>query len=109
MTENYRNAIATYGASLITHIGLVNASGIELSGGRYTRQPVTWLAASNGTIRPNVDLMFDVNAGTTVAGWRAYTALSGGTDYGGGDLTTETFAENGAYKLIASGTGIAHN
>lgn len=45
MNETYRNAIATHGASLITHIGLVNGSGVELSGGSYARKAVTWTTA----------------------------------------------------------------
>lgn len=109
MTEGYRNAIATHGAGLITHIGLVNGSGTELSGGGYARIAVTWTTASGGVIRPNADLDFTVGAGATVAGWRGYTASSGGTNYGGGDLTSETFAGAGQYKLVASGTGITHS
>ena len=108
MTEAYRNAIANYGASLIKYIGLVNGSGVELSGGSYTRKAVTWTTASNGTIRPSEDLVFDVPAGATVAGWRGFTASTGGTNYGGADLTPEFYAAAGKYKLLASGTGIKH-
>lgn len=32
MSEGYLNAIATEGGTLITHIGLVNAGGTELTG-----------------------------------------------------------------------------
>jgi len=108
MNETYRNAIATHGASLIKYIGLVNGSGVELSGGSYARKAVTWTTADGGTIRPNADLVFDVPAGATVAGWRGYSAATTGTDYGGENLTAETFAGAGQYKLIASGTGILH-
>jgi len=110
MTEAYRNAIADYGASLITYIGLVDETGTELSGGdpAYARQPVTWTAASDGIIRPSADLTFDVPAGTTVGGWRGYSALTGGTDYGGADLTQETFTNQGTYTLLAAQTGIRH-
>lgn len=108
MTEEYRNAIANYGANLITHIGLVDGSGVELSGGSYTRKAVTWTTASNGTIRPSADLVFDVPAGATVAGWRGFSAATGGTNYGGEALTPETFNNAGQYKLIASKTGILH-
>ena len=108
MTEEYRNAIANYGANLITHIGLVDGSGVELSGGSYTRKAVTWTTASNGTIRPSADLVFDVPAGATVAGWRGFSAATGGTNYGGGALPQESFPNAAEYKLIASGTGILH-
>jgi len=108
MTEGYRNAIANHGGGLITHIGLVNGSDVELSGGTYARKAVTWVTAANGVIRPNADLSFDVPAGATVAGWRGFSALTSGTNYGGESLTEETFAGAGQYKLLASGTGILH-
>lgn len=110
MTEGYRNAIATHGASLITHIGLVDELGVELTGGSpaYARKAITWTAAAAGTIRPNANLTFDIPAGVTVGGWRGYTALSGGTDHGGEDLTQEAFAAQGQYTLLAANTGILH-
>lgn len=109
MTEGYRNALATHGASLVTHIGLVNGSGVELTGGSYARKAVTWTAASGGTVRPTADLVFNVPAGATVAGWRGFSAASGGTNYGGADLTQETYTNAGEYKLLAASTGILHN
>jgi len=109
MTEGYRNAIADAGGDLITHIGLVNASGVEISGGSYARKAVVWTSASGGVIRPNADLIFDIPAGTTVGGWRGFSALTAGTNYGGADLTNETFAGAGQYKLLAAGTGILHS
>lgn len=108
METSYLNAIADYGASLITHIGLVDEAGNELTGGSYARKPVTWTSASSGTIRPNSDITFDVPAGATVGGWRGYSALTSGTNYGGGDLTNETYAADGKYNLIAVSTGILH-
>lgn len=111
MTEGYRNAIADAGAALITHIGLVDEEGTELFGGSpaYARKAVTWTSASGGTIRPNADLTFDVpGSSTIVGGWRGFSALTAGTNYGGADLTNETFVNQGQYKLVASGTGILH-
>jgi hypothetical protein len=108
MSEGYRNAIADYGAGLITHIGLVDDVDTELSGGDYARKAVTWASADDGTVRPTADLVFDIPAGVTVAGWRGFSALTEGTNYGGEDLTAEVFAGAGQYKLIASGTGILH-
>lgn len=109
MSEGYRNAIATYGAGLITHIGLVDGSGVELSGGSYARKAIVWTTAEDGIVRPSSDIVFDIPAGVTVAGWRCFSADTGGTNYGGEDLTAETFAGAGQYKLIASGTGILHS
>lgn len=110
MNATYRNALATQGATLITHIGLVNGSGVELAGGgpAYARQPVTFTAAVNGTIRPTVDLTFDIPAGATVAGWRGYSAGSGGTEFGGESLTAETYGGQGQYTLLAARTAIRH-
>jgi len=109
MSETYRNAIADAGGALITHIGLVNSSGVEISGGGYARQAVTWTTANDGIIRPTADLVFNIPAGTTVGGWRGFSASTAGTNYGGADLTNETFAGAGQYKLLASGTGIQHS
>lgn len=117
MNTTYENAIGNAGAGLITHIALFDDSGNELSGGSYARQPVTWTSAgagnsgadSDGEIRLSADLTFDVPAGATVGEWRGFSALTGGTDYGGQSLTNETFANDGQYKLLASGTSIEHN
>lgn len=106
MATSYLNAIAD--ATPITHIGLVNASGTELSGGTYARKAVTWAAAASGVKRPNANLVFDVPAGSTVGGWRGFTALTAGTNHGGADLTQETFVAAGTYTLLAASTGITH-
>ena len=112
MEEVYRNAIADHGASLITHIGLVDETGTELDGGdpAYARKAVTWTDASGGTIRPDADITFDIPEDTTVGGWRGYSQEApGGTNYGGKALTQETFASQGEYKLLSASTGILHS
>jgi hypothetical protein len=116
MTEAYLNAIATEGATIITHIGLLDEYGVELDGGdpAYARKAVTWEgtasggAIENGYIKPNADLTFDVPAATTVAGWSGFSADENGTEYGGADLTAESFTNQGQYKLLNAGTGISH-
>lgn len=108
MNETYRNAIANHGASLAKYIGLTN-NGVELTGGTYARKAVTWTTAADGVIRPTADLVFDVPAGAAVNGWRAYSAATAGTDYGGAALPEETFNGAGQYKLLAANTGILHN
>lgn len=109
MENNYLNAIANHGASLITHIGLVDETGTEISGGdpAYARQSVTW-DDTDGLIRPSTDRVFDIPENTTVGGWKGYSASTGGTEYGGGDLTNVEFSIQGTYTLQASGTGINH-
>ena len=111
MNVTFRNYLATHGASLVTHIGLVNTLGIEISGGypAYARKTVTWTTAVNGLVRPTVDLTFDIPAGATVAGWRGYSASIAGVDFGGAVLPAgeqRTFAGQGLFRLLASGTSI---
>jgi hypothetical protein len=103
MNSTFHNALSTHGASLITHIGLVNGSGVEISGGSYARQAVTWTGASN-VKSPSSNRVFDIPAGATVAGWRGFSASSGGTDYGGAALTPATFTNAGTYTLLAAST-----
>jgi hypothetical protein len=109
MNTTYLNATATHGAGLITHIGLVNELDTELSGGDYARQPVTWTAADDGLVRPTANLEFAIQAGTTVTGWRGYSALTAGTDYGGKALPPVAFTLPGTYRLLAASTGIDHD
>jgi hypothetical protein len=110
MNAAYLNAVRDHGQSLITHIGLVDDVGAELTGGSpaYARQAVTWVDDGDGISRPSGDLVFDVPGAASVAGWRGYSASSGGTDYGGAALTQEDYAGQGTYTLEADSTSIAH-
>lgn len=111
MLAAYLNALRDEGKTLITHIGLVDETGTEISGGSpaYARKAVTWADGGDGVMRPNADLTFDIPPSTTVGGWRGYSALTAGTNYGGADLTQEVFAAQGQYKLLAASTGIVHS
>ena len=109
MLVGYLNAIATSGSALITHLGLVDGAGTELTGGGYARLPVTWGAAASGTVKPTANAVFTVASGAVVAGWRGYTALTGGTNYGGAALTQITYANPGTYTLTAATSGISHS
>ena len=109
MNESYQNAIQNHGATLMPFIGLVNGSGVEITGGGYVRKAVTWTAAANGLIRPTANLLFDVPTGAVVAGWRAFTASTGGTNHGGASLTSVTYSNPGTYELLAASTGIDIN
>lgn len=108
MNAAFLNALRDEGQALITHIGLVDDGGTELTGGSpaYARQAVTWTDDGDGVSRPNANLTFNVPASTTVGGWRGYSADSGGTDYGGSDLTQEVYANQGTYQLLAASTSI---
>lgn len=100
VTDAFLNAAAAGGVASISHIALLDDTGTELD-----RQAVTWGSASAGAIHPTADLTFDVAAGKTVGGWAGYDASTGGTSYGGADLTHESYTNAGTYTLTASGTG----
>lgn len=110
MNGTFLDALATEAKSLITHIGLVDDQGDELTGGSpaYARQAVTWTGpdGGDGLIRPNANLTFNVPGGSSVAGWRGYSASTEGTDYGGASLTQEDYTNQGTYTLLAASTGI---
>jgi hypothetical protein len=110
MNATYHNALRTHGKSIITHIGLVNGSGTELSGGdpAYARVAVTWSDGADGVMLPNANLLFDIPAGGVVAGWRGFSASSGGTNYGGAAVPSESYTGQGTYTLLAADTGIIH-
>lgn len=97
------NASATHVATLIVYVGLVNEAGTELTGGSYARQACT-ASATGANVRLTVDETFQVPAGI-VAGWRGFSASSGGIDYGGEDLTPEVYAAPGEYLLTGASTG----
>lgn len=103
MDNNFHNVLAAHGASLITHIGLVDDTGAEITGGSYARKPVTW-AGAEAVKSPSADLVFNVPAGATVAGWRGFTALTAGINYGGAPVTTRNYTNAGTYTLLAAGT-----
>lgn len=106
MSNAYLTAIASAGTGLITHIGLKNAAGVELSGGSYARLPVTWTGGA--TRSPTTDLTFQVPAGAEVGQWSGYSAATGGTDYGGASVTTRNYNNAGTYQLLAASTNIPH-
>lgn len=107
MSAAYLNAIANHGAGLVTHVGLVNALGVELSGGGYARLPASWVGAG-AEKSLSANRLFSVAAGAQVAGWRGYSALTGGADFGGADLVQRNYTNPGTYELLAADTKINH-
>lgn len=93
-------AVAAY-ASL--HSAEPNASGSnEISGGSYTREAISWGAASNGTATSSANITFDVPGSTTIAWLGYWSAASGGTFYGARVLdASQTFATSGTYVISA--------
>jgi hypothetical protein len=107
----YLNAIRDHGQSIITHIGLVDDTGTELTGGSpaYARKAVTWDDDGDGVSRPTADLAFDIPPGGIVAEWRGYSASSGGVDFGGEAVAQEEYTGQGVYNLLAASTSITHS
>lgn len=106
MNTTYLNLIAATGRTAITHLGLVDETDTEITGGTYARQAVTWTAVSNGDFSPTADLPFSIPASVTVGGWHGFSALTAGTDYGGAALTQQPFVTAGTYTLLAASTAI---
>ena len=82
LTASGRGAAVDGIAAVTTHIGLLDASGTEITGGSpaYARKAVTWTAASGGIRDNNAALVFDVPA-VTVAFIGLYSASTAGTNY----------------------------
>jgi len=68
-------------AGTVTHIGLLDDTDTEISGGDYERQSVTWNPADNGILTASGTLTFDIPDGVTVAKAIFMDALTGGTKY----------------------------
>lgn len=94
-------AVAGY-ASL--HTAEPNASGSnEVTGGTYSREAITWAAASGGTAVSDAEIVFDVPSGATITHLGYWSASTAGTFYGSRALdTSQTYATVGTYT-IASG------
>ncbi len=72
----------------------------EVSGGGYARQAVTWTAASAGSRSATATLSFTAAASTGATHTGLWSALSGGTWYGGQALTgDQTFNVAGDYDI----------
>jgi hypothetical protein len=110
MNAAFNTALAAYGSGLITHIGLKNGA-TEISGGspayaRISLASVGGWSGAAGVRSPAGDMTFNVPAGAVVDNWSAYTASSGGTEYGGATVPTKTYSNQGTYKLLAASTNI---
>jgi len=91
-------AVAGY-ASL--HTAEPDASGNnEVTGGSYTREAISWAAASSGTAASDADIVFDVPTSTTITHLGYWSASTGGTFYGSRALdTSQTFSTAGTYTI----------
>lgn len=99
MKPEFLEILAGAGAAAITHIGLLDGDGVEISGGdpAYARQAVSWEEdeLEAGIMQPESDLTFNVPAGSTVVRWHGFSAATGGTGYGGAYVRTAGNKEDG--------------
>lgn len=93
-------AVATH-ASLHTAEPDTNGNA-EVTGGAYTRESISWAAASGGTALSDAEIVFDVPTGTTITHLGYWSAATSGTFYGSRALDTpQTFSSAGTYTIAA--------
>jgi hypothetical protein len=109
MTAAFHNLLRAEAIAKATHVGLVDETGTELTGGSpaYSRLEEAWVTTGgDGIMNLAANRVFNVPSGVTVGGWRAYSLVSGGVNYGGKDLVNEEFTAQGTYTLLANSTSI---
>lgn len=109
-TTTMKNTLATAYAAAISHIGLAttapgSARGTEVTGGSpaYARKAANWGSASSGVIVAS-PAAFDVPSGTTVVGINMENASTAGTYQDGASVTSQAFASQGTYTVVATYT-----
>lgn len=101
LTTDGKNVALDGFASNTVYCALFNGDpsggGVEITGGSYARQQVTWNAASGANLDSNGSLTFSVPASSTVNYLALYSALTGGTLYGTQSVPAETFTNAGQF------------
>jgi len=92
------NALNVY---LSAHTGTPGTSGLlEVAGGSYARQSITWSSASGGSTSNTGAISVPIPASTTVSYFGSWSALTSGTYYIGGALTSsQTFSTAGTLSF----------
>ena len=70
-------------------------------GAGYTREAITWAAASTASVGASNSPVFDIDGSTSVTHIGFWSAVSGGTFYGSATVTTEAFGGDGTYTLTS--------
>jgi hypothetical protein len=109
-TATKRTTMATAYSSDITHIALAttapgSSAGTEVSGGSpaYARKASNWGTAAASVIVAS-PAAHDVPSGTTVVGINMMSAISAGTYLDGASVTSQAFASQGTYQVVATYT-----
>jgi hypothetical protein len=98
MTNEAKNAMLDYLATVATKAALYSDASTEVTGVGYTRQNITWGTASGGSISDTSIPAFSIPAGQTVAIVKLFDA-TGTTEYASFDVTDEAFTNAGTYTI----------
>jgi hypothetical protein len=109
-TATKRTSMATAYSSDITHIALAttapsSTAGTEVSGGSpaYARKASNWGTAAASVIVAS-PAAFDVPSGATIVGINMMSASTAGTYLDGASVTSQAFASQGTYTVVATYT-----
>ncbi len=109
MNAAYLNELASRGATLMAYLGLVDSNGQEITGSQYERQAARWTVTADGQVLLTEEVRFIVDPGTEIGGWAAFSASSGGINYGGAMFPDpETIVNGGVVILLPGETGVRH-
>lgn len=102
LSDAYKGA-ALYGALYTT--AATASPGTEVTGGSpaYARKALSWGASAAGVTTATA-AVFDVPSGTTVVAAGVHSAVTAGTYYDGGAITSQNFASQGTYTVTFSFT-----
>jgi len=81
------------------------SAGTEVSGGSpaYARKASNWGSITAGVVVAS-PAAFDVPASTTIVGINGMSASTAGTYYDGATVTSQAFASQGTYTVVATYT-----
>lgn len=94
-------AAAYIGAALYAEIA-TTAPGSSAGTAAGSRVAISWGSASAGVVTGTVTL--SVAGGVTVVGINLWSAITSGTYYDGGSVTSQAFATSGTYVLTITFT-----
>jgi hypothetical protein len=109
-TTAIKNALCTAYAAAITHIGLATTAPACIARHRGVRRlpglrpQASQLGHRLGRRDRRLPAAHDVPAGTTVVGINMENALTAGTYQDGATVTSQTFASQGTYTVVATFT-----
>lgn len=105
------NTVVNNIANLATHIGLLNSSTVELTGGSpaYARQPVTWANTSDGVMANANILSFNLPAGADIQSISGYDSETGGAEVFSHACTYEATAVQAKYVIAVNNIYVVAN